>query len=75
MIVKKNNKIILKPDKDVLEFLEYASKEVAKMPDWKKGILKASLLSTNEYERPVVTTNDQDYEDNVLLKISDLGKQ
>ena len=44
-------KIKLKPDKKVLEFLEYAAKEVAKMPEWKKGILEACSKATNDKDR------------------------
>ena len=45
------NQKIIKPDPSILEFLEYASKEVEKMPSWKKGILEASSRAFNTYDR------------------------
>lgn len=47
--------IRIEPDPEVLKFLKRASEEVAKMPDWQRGNLEASMQSTRSTPRPPVT--------------------
>lgn len=46
--------ITLKPDPDILAFLEKVKYLVLKMPKWKQGVLMASSLSSNSTARPII---------------------
>jgi hypothetical protein len=53
--------IKLKPNSDVIAFLERAQHLVSNMPYWKQGVLEASSLSTNLIARPIIVPfNEQE---------------
>lgn len=59
--VLKNLKTIkLKPNQELVEFLKTAKEQYNKLPDWKKGILEASLKPFNDTPRkPIISDKDE----------------
>jgi len=45
------NKVVLRPDPKMVEFLKWASETVKTWPAWKRGILEASSKTHNKESR------------------------